>query len=69
MGGDANYYNTPGQLPLTKENEYLVFIIGGGFTVGSSEGVYTGNGLGHFVSGESVLTLEKRTAVVIISGY
>jgi hypothetical protein len=69
MGGDANYYNEPVQLSLTKESEYLVFIIGGGFTVGSIERVHTGNGLGYYVSGESVLTLEKKTAVVIISGY
>jgi hypothetical protein len=54
---------------LTSGEEYLVFIIAGGFPVGNSSKVYTGNGVGHFVSGESVLTLEKATAVVIISGY
>jgi len=54
---------------LTSQAEYLVFIIGGGFTVGESDVVYTGNGVGHFVSGESILTLKERTVVVVISGY
>jgi len=71
VGGTANYYNSTKEdratLNLTSEEEYLVFIIAGGFTVGNK--VYTGNGVGRFVSSESVLTLEKATAVVIISGY
>jgi len=73
VGGTAKYQNsTEGDgaiLNLTSGEEYLVFIIAGGFTVGNSSKVYTGNGVGHPVSGESVLTLEKATAVVIISGY
>jgi len=55
---------------LVSGEEYLVFIIGGGFKVGSSSiNVYIGNGVGHFVSDESVLTLELGTVVVIMSGY
>lgn len=53
---------------MTKETLYLVFIIYGGFTIGNSSKVYTGNGVGHYVDGESVLTLEKQTALVIIAG-
>lgn len=69
MGGSAEYHNTPIAMNLTSQAEYLVFIIGGGFTVGESDVVYTGNGVGHFVSGESILTLKERTVVVVISGY
>jgi hypothetical protein len=73
MGGTAKYYTSPDgertTLNLSSEEEYLVFIIFGGFTVGSSGEVYTGNGLGNFVRGESVLTLEVGAVVVIISGY
>jgi hypothetical protein len=68
VGGSADYYNKPGPLNLTKETLYLVFIIYGGFTIGNSSKVYTGNGVGHYVDGESVLTLEKQTALVIIAG-
>ena len=74
MGGNAQYHNSTEAdgtiLYLTSGEEHLVFIIAGGFTVGnSSSKVYTGNGVGHIVSGERILTLEKATAVVIISGY
>jgi hypothetical protein len=68
VGGSADYYNKPGPLNLTKETRYLVFIIYGGFTIGNSSKVYTGIGFGHYVDGESVLTLEKQTALVIIAG-
>ncbi len=56
-------------MELISEQEYFVFLIGGGFKVGNSSKAYTGKGLGYFVSGESVLTLEEKTAVVIMSGY
>ena len=74
MGGTA-IYNTSQKgeratVDLVSGEEYLVFIIGGGFKVGSSSiNVYIGNGVGHFVSDESVLTLELGTVVVIMSGY
>jgi hypothetical protein len=68
VGGSADYYNKPGPLNLTTETSYLVFIIYGGFTIGKGSKVYTGNGVGYFVDGESVLTLEKQTALVIIAG-
>ncbi|CZR64883.1 uncharacterized protein PAC_14783 [Phialocephala subalpina] len=68
VGGSADYYNKPGPLSLTNEIEYLVFIIYGGFTIGNSSKVYMGNGVGHYVNGESVLTLEQQTALVIIAG-
>ncbi len=67
MGGSAEYYNTPGPLSLTKETRYLVFIIYGGFTIGKGSRIYTGNGVGYYVDGESVLTLEKQTALVAIA--
>jgi hypothetical protein len=66
VGGSGEYYNEPGPLDLTKEN-YLVFIIYGGFTIGKSSTVYTGNGVGYYVNSESILTLEKGTALVIIA--
>lgn len=69
VGGSAQYYNTPIALGLTKDAEYIVFIIGGGFTVGESDEIHTGDGVGHPVWGESVLTLQPRTVVVVISGY
>ena len=73
MGGTATYNTSQkgerATVDLSSGEEYLVFIIGGGFTVGSSSNVYTGNGVGHFVSDESVLTLELGTVVVIMSGY
>ena len=67
MGGSADYHNKPGPLNLTKETQYLVFIIFGGFTIGNSSKVYMGNGVGHFVDGESVLTLENEAVLVIIA--
>jgi hypothetical protein len=73
MGGDAKYYTSPSgertTLKLSSEEEYLIFIIFGGFTVGSSGDIHTGNGLGNFVHCEIVLTLEVGAVVVIISGY
>jgi len=73
VGGTATYNPSPkGErttIELPGEEEHIVFIIGGGFTVGSSTKVHMGNGLGHIVSDESVLTLEPGAVVVIISGY
>jgi len=70
VGGNAKYYPSLGEpvtLTLSNEKKYVVFTIFGGFTVGSSAEVHTGNGLGHYVSGESVLTLNAEAVVVIIS--
>jgi hypothetical protein len=67
VGGSAEYYNKPESLNLAKETKYLVFIIYGGFTIGNSSKVYTGNGVGQFVDGESILTLEDQTALVVVT--
>jgi len=73
IGGTATYiislFEEERVIKLSSGETYLVFIIGGGFTVGSSTKVYMGNGIGHFVNNESVLTLKSKSVVVMISGY
>ncbi|CAG8973645.1 hypothetical protein HYALB_00002211 [Hymenoscyphus albidus] len=73
VGGTATYKFSPkgdrATVALSSEEKHLVFIIGGGFTVGSSIMEYVGNGLGHSVYDEDTLTLAPGTVLVIISGY
>lgn len=72
VGGTATYeFTSEGDRVAVNlpAGECLIFIIMGGFTLDDSTGITTARGLGHYVSGACVLTLEPATAVVIISGY
>jgi hypothetical protein len=66
VGGSGEYYNKLGPLNLIKEN-YLIFIIYNGFIIGKSSTVYTGNKVRYYINNESVFTLEKETALIIIT--
>jgi hypothetical protein len=63
-----DYYNKPGLLNLIKETRYLVFIIYSSFIISNSSKVYIGNRVGYYIDSESILTLEKQIALVIIVG-
>jgi len=73
IGGTATYHTSPFEeervIKVSSKENYLVFIIGGSFTIGSFTKVYKGNGVGHFVNNESVIALKPRSVVVLISGY
>jgi len=72
MAGSSSYKAAPkgNEVTITLPGgECLVFLIMGGFKLDDTEDPIKDTGRGHFIQGSKVLTLDKATAVVIISGY
>jgi hypothetical protein len=72
MAGNPKYEAAPEGREVSINlpgGECLVFLIMGRFRLDDTSDPIKERGLGHTVKGSSVLTLDKATAVVIISGY